>query len=529
MIYPHLKLIIRFILFIGIMLTNTTAWTSTAESIPKLESSFSPPASSLKGIPVEEYQAYLQYSKLAPGNLSKDRGTLSRLSDQQVKDLVESFNVTHFGFLHPVKVSGKKIPQVLHRKIEELSVMAVWDGELKPIPFQFDEYDSKSRYIYIPDINTNAIDGVYGEVDLNDDLIFMLRDASEQRYDHNVSPPNEGTLLKELTFTDRQGRIRYAYLIEHNSQRSDVDYIRYTQTEDNSNIDTSFFNLDFDPENFLNFKDLSNNYGSDAHHKILDEIYFEASANIFSSYFKVGFNSVDNVRVKILGVRDGPVRATVYSKIYIVLAGISLFGMNSEVSFYEQGLIFPNRTEVGKGTVLANLIKNPRILFYCDLNVEGGNLTTQAFIDQNQEQVIVQIDGEMDLKEQETMKVELPGNWVWVQHGNGWEVVSTFKLSDTAFDGMASSIFYVDDEDIVTPHENIPGALPHIGLLLKGLPTDMAGLEKLDMEYAFWFTDSVGDNGPLEFYKDEQNPPSLQISDIDSKLQSSNTESFVMN
>ncbi|PCJ15820.1 MAG: hypothetical protein COB04_12625 [Gammaproteobacteria bacterium] len=473
-----------------------------------------------------EYQAFLKYSKLSPGNLSKDRATFSRLSDLQVKELVESFNVSHFGFLHPIKIPGREIPAVLHRKIQQLSVMAVWDGKMKPIPFQFDEYDSKSRYIYIPEINTNAIDGVYGEVDPNDELIFMLRDASEQRYDQGVTAPQNGNLLKEFTFTDRQGRNRYAYLIEHNSQRSDVDYIRYTQTEDNANIDTTFFNLDFNPENFLEFRDLSNNYGSDAHHKILDEIYFEASANIFSKYFKVGFNSVDNVRIKILGVRDGPVRATVYSKIYLVVAGISLFGMNSEVSFYEQGLIFPNRTEVGKGTVLANLIKNPQILFYCDLNVEGGNLTTQAFVDQHQEQVIVHIDGEMDSKEKQTMEVELPGNWVWVQHGEGWEVMSTFKLSDTAFDGMTSSIFYVDDKDIVSQHERIPGALPHIGLQLKGLPTDMSGLEKLDMEYAFWFADTVGEKGPLEFYKDEQSPPTLQVSDIDSSHSNTQTESL---
>ena len=482
-----------------------------------------------EGIPDEEYRAYVEYSKLAPGNLSKDRDTFSKLSASQLKQLVEGFNVSHFGFLHPLKVAGNKIPSVLNRKIEELSVMAVWDGTMKPIPFQFDEYDIKSRYIFIPGINTNPVDGVYGQVDPNDDLIFLFRDASEKRYDANSMALDEGKILKELKFTDRQGRDRYAYLVEHNSKRSDVDYIRYNQTEDNSNIDTAFFNLDFNPENFLDFKDLSNNYGSDAHHSIMDQIYFDVSANIFSDFIKIGLNSFDNVRVKILGVKDGPVRATVYSKIYFVLAGIRLFGMNSEVSFYEQGLVFPNRTEVGKGTVLAGLIKNPKILVYCDLDIEGGKLTSQAFVGKSGDRLFANVDGAMDAEEREATEFDLPGNWVWVEHGDGWEVVATFKLSDAAFDGMKTSIFYVDDKGISTEHEKIPGALPHIGILMKGLPEDMAGLEKLDMEYAFWFTDTVGDGGPLEFYKDEQNPPSINVADIEPINPSTHSESLVLN
>lgn len=466
------------------------------------------------GLGENEYQAFLQYAKEAPGNLSKDRETLSKLSNQQLEGLVESFNVSPFQFLQPVKIPGRKIAVALDRKFDELSVMAVWGGELKPIPFQFDEYDNKSRYIYIPDVNPTPLDGTYLQLDPNDDLIFLYRDASEYRYSEGEMSPPEGRILKELKFTDRKGRSRYAYLVEHNSQRSDVDYVNAILGKKDAKIDTSFFNLDFNPENFLDFRDLSNNVGEAAHRPIMDQIFFEVSANIFSEFIKVGLNSFDNVRVKVLDVKDGPVRATVFAKIYIVLAGIPLFGMNSEISFYEQGLVFPNRTEVGKGAALVNLVKNPRILFYCDLNVEGGQLTAQVFKRADGSQIYAVVDGEIDSEEAQAMEATLPGDWVWVQSPKGWEVVSTFKLSGVVFDGMESTLYYKDSPSILTEHEKYPGANPHIGMLLKGLPNDMAGLEKLDMEYAFWFTGPVGEDGPGEFYLDEQNQAALRVSDL---------------
>ncbi|PCI46608.1 MAG: hypothetical protein COB51_06940 [Moraxellaceae bacterium] len=481
----------------------------------------------LEGIPESEYQAFVAYTKLAPGNLSKDRETFSQLSDAQIKDLVESFNVSHFGFLHPVKIPGSQLPSVLHRKMAHLSVMAVWDGSLKPIPFQFDEYDNKSHYIYIPGINTNDIDGVYGELDLTDDLIFMLRNASENRYIEETMGLEEGTILKEIKLTDRQGRDRYVYLIEHNSQRSEVDYVRYISSKDNSKIDTTFINLDFNPENFFDFRNLSNNYGSDAHHPVMDQNVLQISANIFNKYITINLDAFDNIQVKVLGVKDGPVRATIYTKIYFVLAGIPLFGMNSEVSFYEQGLSFPNRTEVGKGVSFANLIKNPKIKFYSDLNIDGGIITSQSFINSEGKRMYTNVDGKVDAEEKEIQGVNMPGNWIWIQHGGGWEVVAIFKLADIAFEGMSSHIFYDDDKSILTANEKFPGASPHIGLLMEGLPTNMEGLETLEMEYVFWFADTVGDEGPLEFYLDEKHPLDIDVTNIDSINRPSQTDSLV--
>jgi hypothetical protein len=462
-----------------------------------------------KKLPDEDFQAFLKNSKVAPGNLAKDQELIRKLSNPQLKEMVESFNIGHYGFLHPMRIKGEELPALLGRKFEELSVMAVWDGKLKPIPFQFDEFDKKNRYIYIPDVNKSRIDGTYLELDKNDLLIFMYRDASEKRLNKETMSLGEGKILKELEIKDSHGNVRYAYVVENNSERSDADYI--STDIDKSKIVSSYYHIEYNPKNFLDFKDVRPYVGTAADQRVIDNIYFELGANL-SRFLRVGLNSAKNVRIKILGVKDGPVRATAFIRIGIVFRGIRVFSMNSEVSFYEQGMVMPNRTEVGKGALFVKLFKDPEIVMYADMNgLEGGKVSAQAFKNSEGKRLYGFIDGKMDEEELEAVDAGLPGDWTWIESGLGWDIFMSFKLPMEHLEGMTMKVYYEDDKNATTDFETFPGAGPKIGMVLNGLPNDMKKIETLDMEYAFWFPDTVGQDGPEAFHQEERNPPKVNV------------------
>lgn len=468
-----------------------------------------------KGLPDAEFQAFLKQGKLAPGNLIKDKELIRKLSNPQLNQAVNSFNVSHFSFLYPVKIKGQEIPSILGRKMEEISVMAVWENTLKPIPFQFDEFDNKNHYIYIPGVNKSPVKGTYLEVDPTDELLFMYRDTGEQRFDPKTMKVKAGKLLKELKFTDKKGRIRYAYLVEKNSERSTADYINTITNDKEGKIVSSFYHIEYDPKNFLVFKDVRPYVGTAADQRVIDNLYFEMSANVFS-FVKVGMNSDSNVRITILGTKDGPVRSTAFIKITIVLNGtIPIFSMNSEISFYEQGLVMPNRTEVGKGATFVKIFKNPEIIMYLDMNsITNGRVSADSFVDASGKRLYGKVDGKMDEEETQAVSARLPGDWTWIETGLGWDIFMTFTLPMDKLKGMDLEVYYLDDKDATTEFETFPGAGPHIGMKLFGLPDNMQEIETLNMEYAFWFPDTVGEEGPEAFQQEALNPPKVQVLDL---------------
>jgi hypothetical protein len=469
-------------------------------------------AAAPKGLPDADFQEFLKQSKMEPGNLAKDQELIRKLSNPQLHEMVSSFKIGNYGFLHPMRIKGEQLSSVLGRKFDELSLMAVWNNKLKPIPFQFDEFDSENHYIYIPDINKSPVDGTYLELDPSDELIFMYRDAGEKRYQASMKL-TEGKILKELEIKDSLGNIRYVYLVENNSQRSTADYI--DMDVEKSKVVSSYYHIAYDPKNFLDFKDVRPYVGTAADQRVIDNIYFELSANIFSKFVKVGLNSARNVRIKVLGVKDGPVRSTAFIKIVIVLAGkVPIFSMNSEISFYEQGMVMPNRTEVGKGAMFVNLFKNAEIIMYADTNgIDGGKISAQTFIDENGDRMYGIIDGKMDEEELKAVNAGLPGDWTWVESGLGWDIFMAFELPMEHLTGMTMQVYYLDDINETTKFETFPGAA-RFGMILNGLPDDMKAIEELEMEYAFWFPDTVGEKGPEAFYQQQQNPPTATVLDI---------------
>lgn len=466
-----------------------------------------------QGVLGEAFENLLERVVRSPSVISQQGPLLRQLTANQLSRLINKMELTHFTFLYPVRVKGEKIPSLLGKSMDSLSVMSVWNGRLQAIPFQFDEFDVRSRYIYIEGVNPYPVDGTRRVIDGGDELIFMYRDAGVERFKKSEMILGQGEVLRELVFTDRQHRKRYAYIVANNYDRSRLDYVNSDIKA--SKITTSFYHMAYKEKNFLEFEDFQPHLGAAADERVVDNIYFDMSANVFSKFINIGLNSADNIRIKVLGEKDGPVRSTLFIKIVFVLGRLPVFSMFSEVNIYEQGMVMPNRTEVGKGSIFVKLFKNPRIRIYLDMHsLNGGRVSAASFVDDKGKLKYGIIDGKMDAVELDANKVKVPGDWIWMNSGLGWDVFMALSFPEENLEGMETSIYYLDDKTHLSSHETFPGAEPRIGMRIIGLPDKIDELENLDLEYAFWYPDTVGSRGPREFNRELRNKPRLKVMNI---------------
>ncbi len=70
---------------------------------------------------------------------------------------------------------------------------------------------------------------------------------------------------------------------------------------------------------------------------MLDAIHGELETGVFTAWPKLRFNTLDNIRPELIFAKDGPVRATGLLKLRIVVAGIPVFNILSQVSFMTRG------------------------------------------------------------------------------------------------------------------------------------------------------------------------------------------------
>ncbi len=470
------------------------------------------------GVPAEEFSELKKQVQLSPSIVTTDQARLRLFTSEQLVELIESMNLSHHSFLYPVRIKGEKLTLLLGRNLGELSLMAVWNNQLQAIPYQFDEYDNKSGYIHLNGINPFPIAGKENILDGRDELSFMYRDSGEQRFDSEIHSLKQGKVELELAFTDILGRKRYAYIVSGVNDRSTLDYVDVSV--ENAEITSSFYHMVYDPKNFLVIKDMRPHVGKASDERVLDMIYFTMSANVFSKIFKVSMNSYDNARVKVLGAKDGPIRSVLFLKISVIVAGIPVFSMFSEVNVYEQGLVMPNRAEIGKGSIFVGIFKNPEIIIFLDLHgLQGGKVSADAFEDENGKLRYGIIDGKMDEIEKAANNLDKPGDWIWLNSGLGWDVFMTLSFPEDKFEGMETSLYYVDNINLLTKGESFPGAEPRLGMRVTGLPKNIRKLENLDLEYAFWYPDTVGEQGPRDFYKHLSSPPEFKVNNLSTSSQ----------
>lgn len=441
-----------------------------------------------------------------PTYLVNNPALLRALTPGQLSQAIEKLDLTHYAYLHPVVIKGKEVPELIGQPVGDISVMVVRGGRMQPIPFQIDEMDQKG-WVYLPDVSPNKVEGTYGRIDPVDALVFMYRDTGYEPYAPARHGAVEGRIVRELVF-EHQDKQRYAYLVQGDARRNPADYVSFDAKTGVSN--NTYYQFRTNPANFLDFQDFRANVGPRQDKRVLDAIYGELETGVFTAWPKLRFNTLDNIRPELIFAKDGPVRATGLLKLRIVVAGIPVFNILSQVTLYDQGIVLPVSLQIPGGEVLTRVLNQPRFYLALDFNdIQGGHVNAAGSRDPDGHALV---DGKLSELER-TATISHEKNWLWMDSRLGWDVFARFDLPPGWPEDLG--LLYEDDPRAMTSWEHFPGATPRIGIDARGFPVG-----KLDISLIarLWFPDTVGAGGPRRFAEEVQAPPRWRAREFSAPL-----------
>lgn len=436
------------------------------------------------------FQTFIELYKQDPSALGRYPGGLYNISSDQLHRAIIALDTTHFTYMYPVSVRGYDFHDIEEIPIRRLSLMAVRGDGMIPIPFQIDEYD-RSGLIWIEGENKSPPEGRPNVFDDFDELVFMFRDGGEQ-YIADQHEDIEGTILREIRLDSPRNKPRYAYLVLDNGERSDADYVSIDIQD--GRIESTVMEMDFDPRNFLEIEHVAPKAGPHHGQNVFDNTYVNISTGILNENLRVGLNSVDNIRAVPIAVKDGPVRASMLLKARIWYWHLpTFFSQQFAIHFYEQSVTIPSRFAIDSMRTLKYFVmflREPKIEFTVDFhNLEGARVTFDSVYEDESDMGFV--DGEMSEFEQRMSEKRLPGDWLFMDSNQGWQMffsnhlpVVEHGLFDAFLEGMEMNMLYQDDITSEEEWEKHAGAMPRFGFTSTGLPRDaiqlMGAIPKLN-------------------------------------------------
>ncbi|MDY6943315.1 MAG: hypothetical protein SVU69_09920 [Pseudomonadota bacterium] len=442
-----------------------------------------------------EFEQFMGALSADPSLMAKERDYSFRLSTQQWDDMVSGLGLTHFTWVYAVTLKGEELPQLVGGPISDYSVMAVRAGRLIPIPFQIDERDTDG-WVYEQGISGD-VDGTAGVFDAVDEFVFMYRDTGGERFDPETMAVPEGRIVDELELSF-DGTTRYAYVVKGSSLRDTTDYVNYDT--DRLIADTTFYNFRNNPDNLLIFEDFRANAGPTPEHRVLDTLVLELSTGVITRWPRVEVG-LPNLQAELVGVKRGPVRDVLKLKIWVVVAGIPVFRIVTDMTLYDQGIFLPVKLHIPGGEILTRVLNRPIIDIYLDMNdLRGGRFVAAVNPSGHYHDVDAQ-----ETPAEEQQDIHIPDRtWLWLESGRGWDVVLKFDVPrDWPVEGIGMY------EDSVAPensyeYEDFPEALPRFGFRVTKLPV---GKLDIDITAVLWFPATVGGAGPEGFVQAMDDPP----------------------
>jgi hypothetical protein len=442
---------------------------------------------------------FIEFYRKDPSALSRWAGGLASVSSEQLHRVIVSLDTTHFTYMYPVSVRGYNAPQHHGIPLEELSLMAVRAGRMIAIPYQIDEYD-KTGLIWIEGHSDAEPEGEIGVFDDFDELVFMFRDGGQVTYDPDRHGNIEGKILGEIRLDSPRNNPRYVYLVRNNPERSDADYVGADL--DKGRIRSTVVEMEFDPQNFLDVQHAGARIGPHAGENVFDSSWLHISTGLFNKYLRVGLDTRNNIKVQPIAVKDGPVRVNLRMKARIWYLHLpTFFSREFNVNFYEQAVRIPSRFAIDSVRTLKLFmlfLKEPRIEFALDFhNLDGAEVTFQTVYENGETGYV---DGEMSDFEKRMQETRLPGDWVFMDSNEGWQMffanhlpVVPGGLFDAFLDGMTMRMLYEDDSDSDQPWEKHPGAAPRFGFTSEGLPRTALDLINAVPRLDFRNMDTLGE------------------------------------
>ena len=389
-----------------------------------------------------------------------------------------------------VTVDGEDIPWVLGWKLEELSLAAMVDGVMEPIPFQIDQYNTGGA-VYFDGWHV-PMAGSPDRMDPTDKILFLFKDAGARRDAH---APYDGELVGEIKTRDREGIERFVYLVRHSRLRSEEQYVRYSA--EIGLVETDFYSLRYNEDNHLKWDDF--NYVNYVGERPLDSLKLRLNTGIITSVTDTELNN-DQIIALPTSEIIGPIRTVSQLEINLYLFGVAIMQMSMQIHHYPKSILFDVRGVIPE--LRRKLMVNPTLSMSVDANrLLGAATYTSAW-----PHTPAIVDGVVDDNELNMIEAGLnpEDNWIWVTSKRNLDILAFVDYLGDFNEPM--SLVYEDDLEREDPPEVFPGQMPNVGYGIDNFP--MNGF--IGLVISMYISDSFKGN-PNDFSAHIRTMPELEI------------------
>ena len=389
-----------------------------------------------------------------------------------------------------IQIAGSDVPEALGEDISQLSLAAVIDDVLEPVPYQIDEYNTGGA-IYFEKWDV-PIDGTRYLMDPNDKLLFLFKDAGPRKQKHHFV---DGELVAEIELTDKKGIKRYAYLLRGSKLRSQEQYVRYSS--ELAQVETDFYSLTYDKENHLKWVDFTaRNFVGEPP---LDSMKIRMEGGLVTPITQTSLDNDEFVALP-MGEVTGPIRSTTQLKVTLWLMNLPILKISLQLHHYPKAMLYDVRVIMPAGR--RKLLVDPVLT----LSTEGNKLLGATMHTALGPKAGGIVDGVIDANEQQMIEsgINQTKNWIWASTQRNLDLAAFFNfLGDTNEPIALQLLDSFDNED---PPERFVGQLPNLGYKILNFP--QSGFFGFVVSI---FIDQGFEGNPEVFTQDLRTPPEMKI------------------
>ncbi|OUS27042.1 hypothetical protein A9Q99_17720 [Gammaproteobacteria bacterium 45_16_T64] len=355
-----------------------------------------------------------------------------------------------------IMVDGEDITQALGKNIHTLSLAAVVDEELEPIPFQIDEYNEGGA-IYFDGWDVPLL-GAAEIFDPQDKLLFLYKDAGSRK---TKAQRFDGKPVAELSVQGKDGVVRYVYLMESSRLRSDEQYVRYSSEE--ALVETDFYSLSYNLDNHINWKDLSIS-GYEGDDNPIDGLKFRMKTGVVGNLTTINLNN-EHIIAQPAGERIGPIRATTQMDVTVWMFGLPMMQISMQVHHYPKSVIYDARIMMPE--TRRSMMQDSSV----GISIDANNLLGATVRTASGPLEAGLVDGSIDEIEKNMVDAgvtEKAGRWIWISTKRNLDILTFFDYLGGTNEPL--SLVYADDQDVVDLPERFPGQLPNVGYSIDNFP-----------------------------------------------------------
>lgn len=355
-----------------------------------------------------------------------------------------------------IHVSGEELPQAVGMEIGDLSLAAIIDDVMEPIPFQIDEYNEGGALYFegweVP------VDGTLRVFDVADKVLFLFKDAGIRKSSKHFV---DGEVVAEIELKGVDSVPRYVYLVKGSKLRSEEQYVRYSS--ELAKVETDFYSLTYDKENHLKWLDFTAR--DFVGEPPLDSMKIRLDTGLVTSLTTVSLDNDDFVALPA-GEVNGPIRSVTQLKLTLWFLQVPLLKISFQMHHYPKTLLYDVRVLVPSAR--RKLMADPVL----SMSVEGNKLLGATMRTQLGPAEGGIVDGFIDENEQQMIEsgVNQEKNWIWASTQRNLDLVGFFNYLGDANEPVALQLMdSLDNED---PPERYPGQLPNMGYKVLNFPDD---------------------------------------------------------